>query len=63
MEEFGRMFKLYTELGKKEIEANEKLAWALEKVDTLQQDVDKLRKSWLSTIFMNLICDHYLNFF
>ena len=43
VEEFGRLFKMYTELGKKESETNDKLVRALEKCDSLQFDVDNLR--------------------
>ena len=44
LEEFGRLFRMYSELGKKEIEANEKLVRALEKCDSLEYDVFKLRQ-------------------
>ena len=43
LDEFARLFKMFTDLGKKEIEANKKLHLALEKCDSLQLDVDKLR--------------------
>jgi len=35
---------MYTELGKKESKANEKLVRALEKCDSLEYDVAKLRE-------------------
>ena len=35
---------MYTEIGKKETETNEKLVRALEKCDSLQYDVEKLRE-------------------
>ena len=44
LDEFGRLFKMYTELGKKESEGNEKLVQALEKCDSLAFEVSKLRE-------------------
>ena len=38
------MFTMFTELGKKESEANDKLIRAMEKCESLQSDVDKLRE-------------------
>ena len=43
LEEFARLFKMFTDLGKKEIEANEKLLRALEKCESLEFDVFNLR--------------------
>ena len=44
LEEFARMFKMYTEMGKKESETNDKLVRALEKCDNLQYEVERLRE-------------------
>jgi hypothetical protein len=44
LEEFGRLFRMYTDLGKKELEANEKLVRALEKCDSLVWENEKLRE-------------------
>ena len=44
LDEFARLFKMFTEMGKKETESNEKLVRALEKCDSLQFDVQKLRE-------------------
>ena len=44
VEEFARLFKMYTEVGKKEIEANDKLVRAMEKCESLSNDLDKLRE-------------------
>jgi hypothetical protein len=42
LEEFGRCFKLYSNLGKKETETNEKLVIALERIDELEYEVASL---------------------
>ena len=43
MEEFGRLFSMYTAMGKKESETNDKLVRALEKCDSLEFELQKLR--------------------
>jgi hypothetical protein len=44
LEEFGRLFRLYSELEKKESDTNDKLVCALEKCDSLDYEVQKLRQ-------------------
>ncbi len=43
LEEFARMFSMYTQMGKKENEENQKLVCALERIDELQYEVDQLQ--------------------
>ncbi len=42
-EEFSRMFSMYSELGKKESETNDKLVRALEKCDNLEHELSRLQ--------------------
>ena len=42
--EFSRLFRMYIDLGKKENEGNDKLVRALEKCDSLEFEVQKLRE-------------------
>jgi hypothetical protein len=44
LEEFGRLFRMFTDMGKKETEANEKLLRALEKCDALEYELEKARE-------------------
>jgi hypothetical protein len=44
LEEFARLFRMYTELGKKESDANDKLVRSLEKCDTLEYNLQKLKE-------------------
>ena len=44
LEEFGRLFSMYTAMGKKESETNDNLVRALEKCDSLDLEVQKLRR-------------------
>ena len=44
LEEFARLFKMFTNLGKKEIDGNEKLVRALEKCDCLEFELQKVRE-------------------
>ena len=43
LEEFGRMFRLFNDLGKKETATSERLVRALERCNQLEYDVEKLR--------------------
>jgi hypothetical protein len=43
LEEFGRLFKMYTVLGEKETVTSEKLLRALERCDELDYEVQNLR--------------------
>ena len=43
LEEFGRLFRMYTDLGKKESSTNDKLVCALERSDELETEVQRLR--------------------
>ena len=43
LKEFGRLFRLYNDLGKKETATSERLLRALEKCDDLEVEVQKLR--------------------
>ena len=42
LDEFARLFRLYADLEKKELETSEKLVRALEKCDSLEYDIQKL---------------------
>jgi hypothetical protein len=42
LEEFGRLFKLYSDLQKKETETNEKLIRSMERIDELEYEVATL---------------------
>ena len=44
LEEFSRLFKLYSEMGKKETATSEKLVRALERSDELECENEKLRQ-------------------
>jgi len=44
LEEFGRMFRLYTDLVEKETATSEKLLRALERCDELDIAIENLRK-------------------
>ena len=44
LDEFGRLFKMFIELGKKESDSNDKLICALEKCDKLQSENEQLEK-------------------
>lgn len=52
MEDFGRMFKMYNELCKKESSTNDKLIRALERCDELVSENEKL-KAELAEAFYN----------
>ena len=43
LKEFGRLFKLFVELGKKETATSERLLRALERCDELEYDLQDLR--------------------
>ncbi len=43
LEEFGRLFRLFADLEKKESDTNDKLVIALERCDELVIEVEKLR--------------------
>ena len=43
LEEFGRLFKMFSDLGKKETSTSENLVRSLEKCDELENEVQRLR--------------------
>ena len=43
LEEFGRMFRLFNDLGKKETATSERLVRALERCNQLEYEVEKMR--------------------
>jgi hypothetical protein len=53
LEEFGRVFKLYTETCNKETETNEKLLRAMERSDQLEFEVEKLRNELAEIHFLD----------